>query len=62
MAFEKCPTCKTQIGGGFTDRVYLYKCKYCQEIVCSNCIKRGWISTTCPHCDKQIDVNTRLKV
>jgi len=58
--YKNCPTCGEKAGGGVFSRNYLYSCKGCGAIVCSKCIKRSFIKTTCPKCDTQIDVNTRL--
>lgn len=60
MALDNCPSCGEEAGGGMFSRNYLYRCEGCGDIVCSKCIKRGFIETTCPQCDTQINVNRRL--
>lgn len=42
--FSKCPN---RDCGNKTDRDYVYKCKNCGKMVCSEC--KG---TRCPKCDK----------
>ncbi len=60
MSYSHCPSCGEKAGGGFFNTNYLYQCRGCGKIVCSKCVERGFIKTTCPHCDEKIDLDVRL--